>query len=189
VRELIALHGGGVEAASAGPGQGATFSVRLPLASSAALGAHSMEEDAATHARAAPPSSPRRVLLVDDNRDSAESLAALMQMLGHEVFQAHGGREAIELARASGPDLILLDIGMPDMSGYDVARALRAEPGLSATRLIALTGYGSEEDRRESRAAGFDDHLVKPVDFDRLERILARLPAAQAQTAPRSAAA
>ena len=176
VRELVALHGGSVEAASAGTGQGATFSVRLPLASPAVLGARP-EDDSATQA-GVPPSTRRRVLLVDDNRDSAESLAALMQMLGHEVLQAHGGREAIELARACRPELVLLDIGMPDLNGYDVARALRAEPGLSGTWLIALTGYGSDDDRSASRAAGFDDHLVKPIDFDRLERILARLPAA-----------
>ena len=105
-----------------------------------------------------------------------------MQMLGHEVLQAHGGREAIELARACRPELVLLDIGMPDLNGYDVARALRAEPGLSGTWLIALTGYGSDEDRSASRAAGFDDHLVKPIDFDRLERILARLPDAPPAT-------
>ena len=178
VRELVALHGGSVEAASAGTGQGATFSVRLPLASPAALGARP-EDAAAPHARAVPSSTGRSVLLVDDNRDSAESLAALLQMLGHEVRQAYCGREAIELARACQPELVLLDIGMPDLNGYDVARALRAEPGLSGTRLIALTGYGSDEDRSASRAAGFDDHLVKPIDFDRLERILARLPDAR----------
>ena len=123
--------------------------------------------------RAPPPVRPRRVLLADDNLDSAESLAALLRILGHDVIAAYDGRGAIAAARLHRPDLILLDIGMPDMNGYDVARHLRAEPGLDATTLIALTGYGSEDDRRRSRAAGFDGHLVKPIDFDELERLLA----------------
>jgi CheY-like chemotaxis protein len=102
------------------------------------------------------------------------------------VHQAHDGRQALELARRLVPDLVLLDIGMPGMSGHEVARRLRAEPGLAGTTLIALTGYGSAEDRRESREAGFDGHLVKPVDFDALERILASVPP---RAAHRSAAA
>ena len=124
------------------------------------------------------------MLLADDNLDSAESLAALLRVLGHDVVAAYDGRGAIAAARRHRPDLILLDIGMPDMNGYDVARQLRAEPELDATTLIALTGYGSEDDRRRSRAAGFDGHLVKPIDFDELERLLAVFGRGEA-TAPR----
>jgi CheY-like chemotaxis protein len=126
------------------------------------------------------------VLLVDDNRDSAESLAQLLQLFGHEIWQVYSGREAVAAARSRLPDLVLLDIGMPDLSGYEVARQIRAEPSLAGTTLVALTGYGSDEDRRRSLAAGFDCHLVKPIDFDDLERILA---APGARAAARSAAA
>jgi CheY-like chemotaxis protein len=123
----------------------------------------------------------RRVLVVDDNRDSAESLAALLGMLGHEVDQAYDGPAALATARTRFPDLVLLDIGMPGMSGHEVARQIRAEPALLGTTLIALTGYGSAEDRHESRAAGFDGHLVKPIDFEALQRIIEGLPPAQAR--------
>jgi signal transduction histidine kinase len=183
VRELVALHDGIVEAQSAGPGQGAEFAVRLPLVEAPARGVPE-PANRATRAGASPHA--RRLLVVDDNRDSAESLAALLGMLGHEVREAFDGRQAIEVARAWLPDLVLLDIGMPGLTGHEVARRLRAEPGLADTTLIALTGYGSAEDRRESREAGFDGHLVKPVDFDALERILASVPP---RAAHRSAAA
>ena len=119
-----------------------------------------------------PTERPRRVLLVDDNRDSAESLAQLLRLFGHEVEQAYSGTEALATARGRRWDVVLLDIGMPDVSGYEVARQLRAEPSLADTMLVALTGYGSDDDRRHSRAAGFDGHLVKPIDFEHLERIL-----------------
>ena len=183
VRELVTLHGGSVQASSAGPGTGAEFVVRLPLAPALAA-----EPQAARLAGAgAPPTAAcaRRVLLVDDNRDSAESLAQLLRLFGHEIWQAHSGYEALAAARSRRPDLVLLDIGMPDLSGYEVARQIRAEPSLAGTTLVALTGYGSEEDRRRSLAAGFDGHLVKPIDFDDLERILA----APERVAERSAAA
>jgi CheY-like chemotaxis protein len=126
------------------------------------------------------------VLLVDDNRDSAESLAQLLRLFGHEIWQAYSGREALAAARSRHPDLVLLDIGMPDISGYEVARQIRAEPALAGATLVALTGYGAEEDRRRSFAAGFDAHLVKPIDFEALERILAatgETPAAQSAAA------
>jgi signal transduction histidine kinase/DNA-binding response OmpR family regulator len=173
VRELVGLHGGTVEASSPGPGQGAEFVVRLPLAVRPVVEAR--PADTAADARRRPSVPARRVLLVDDNQDSAESLAALLRVLGHDVSAAYDGRGAIAAARLDRPDLILLDIGMPDMSGYEVARLLRAEPGLDATTLIALTGYGSDDDRRKSRAAGFDGHLVKPIDFEDLERLLGSL--------------
>jgi CheY-like chemotaxis protein len=169
VREIVLLHAGTVEASSMGPGRGAQFVVRLPLAVRPAE-AQPLRQ-AATAAPA--PVRRRRVLLADDNLDSAESLAALLRILGHDVIAAYDGHGAIAAARLHRPDLILLDIGMPDVNGYDVARHLRGDPGLDATTLIALTGYGSEDDRRRSRAAGFDGHLVKPIDFDELERLLA----------------
>jgi CheY-like chemotaxis protein len=125
------------------------------------------------------------VLLVDDNRDSAESLAQLLRLFGHEIWQAYSGREALTAARNRRPDLVLLDIGLPDLSGYEVARQMRAESALAGATLVALTGYGSEEDRERSFAAGFDGHLVKPIDFQDLERILA---APAAMPAARSAA-
>jgi CheY-like chemotaxis protein len=123
------------------------------------------------------------VLVVDDNPDSAESLAALLSIVGHEVHQAHDGRQALELARRRVPDLVLLDIGMPGMSGHEVARRLRGDVGLRETVLIALTGYGTDEDRRASHEAGFDGHLVKPIDFEALERILAALPTRRSEAA------
>jgi CheY-like chemotaxis protein len=125
----------------------------------------------------------RRVLVVDDNQDSAESLAALLEVLGHDVHAAHDGRQALELASRLAPDVVLLDIGMPGMSGHEVARRLRADTGLRNTVLIALTGYGTDEDRRASREAGFDGHVVKPIDFDALERILAMWPARRPEAA------
>jgi signal transduction histidine kinase len=178
VRELVGLHGGTVSAASPGRGAGAEFTVRLPLAeASQATGG----EPAARAGRPSGqgPADGHRILVVDDNRDAAESLAALLTLLGHEVSQAHDGPAALELARTLVPDLILLDIGMPGMSGYEVARTLRGAPEASAVTLIALTGYGSADDRRESREAGFDGHLVKPIDFDALERTLMQLPPAR----------
>ncbi len=187
VREIIALHGGSVEASSAGPGQGAEFVVRLPLVPEDALESPLPATGRSDAPRPPPAAHARRLLLVDDNRDSAESLAALLRMLGHEVWQAYDGREALAVARGRRPDLVLLDIGMPDISGYEVARELRADPSLDATTLIALTGYGSDDDRRRSLAAGFDGHLVKPIDFDHLERVLASLP--RSSPAERSAAA
>jgi len=177
VRELVALHDGSVEASSAGVGQGAEFAVRLPLAR--ALGAE-LPERLAVRSSTRPARRMRRVLVVDDNRDSAESLAALLGMLGHEVDQAYDGPAALETARTRFPDLVLLDIGMPGMSGHEVARRIRAEPALVGTTLIALTGYGTAEDRHESRAAGFDGHLVKPIDFEALQRIIESLPPSKA---------
>jgi len=179
VRELVALHGGTVTASSAGAGRGAAFVVRLPLAPARAAETRAAAEPGGpSSAGLAAPT--RRVLLVDDNRDSAESLAALLTMLGHEVYQAYDGPAALAAAPSWLPDLVLLDIGMPGMSGYEVARGLRADPRLDGATLIALTGYGSAKDRYESRAAGFDGHLVKPIDFDALEHIIQSLPTSRA---------
>jgi CheY-like chemotaxis protein/nitrogen-specific signal transduction histidine kinase len=178
VRELVALHGGSVRVASAGPGEGTEFEVRIPM-----IAAPARAPAAPAERPARPGTGARRVLVVDDNQDSAESLAALLEVLGHEVHAAHDGRQALELAGRLAPDLVLLDIGMPEMSGHEVARRLRADTGLRNTVLIALTGYGTDEDRRASREAGFDGHLVKPIDFDALERILAMWPARRPEAA------
>lgn len=116
----------------------------------------------------------RRILVVDDNQDSAESLALLLEIYGHEVRTAFAGPAALETASTFRPDVVLLDIGLPGMDGYEVARRLRAEH--DRCRLIALTGYGRDDDRERSREAGFDHHLVKPVDLNELARVLGPLP-------------
>jgi signal transduction histidine kinase/ActR/RegA family two-component response regulator len=168
VRRLVELHGGKVEARSAGPGQGSEFIVTLPRA---------LDVDVTTPV--APPmlaargGAARRVLVVDDNRDSADSLAMLLRVLGHEVEVAHDGVEALRLAARVQPDVVLLDIGLPRINGYDVARQLRQMPWARSILLIAVTGWGQDEDRRRSRESGFDRHLVKPVDLAALQNLLA----------------
>jgi CheY-like chemotaxis protein len=167
VRRLVTLHGGRVTARSGGRGQGSEFEVRIPLSTAGVE-------------RAAPGPSPsaarrsRRFLVVDDNADSAESLAVVLRLGGHDVRIAQDGRAALEAARAGSPDVVLLDIGLPGMSGYDVARELRSADG-ARPFLVALTGYGQPEDRVRSQKAGFDLHLVKPVDMVRLEDALSVL--------------
>jgi PAS domain S-box-containing protein len=167
VRGLVDLHGGAVEAMSEGPGRGSKFMVRLPLAVSAQF-----EEAAA--GTDAPPATivGRRVLVADDNKDAADALAMLLELGGHEVRVAHGGRDALSLAQTFRPDVALLDIGMPELNGYEVAKELRREPWGSRMCLIALTGWGQDEDRQRAKDAGFDRHLTKPVDTDALEILL-----------------
>ena len=163
VRQLVQLHGGTVEASSAGPGRGSTFTVRLPV-----LADPPDSDDAARPAVAGPA---RRVLVIEDNEDAREMLRNLLHILGHEVHEACDGASGIEEARRLRPDAALIDIGLPGIDGYEVARRIRADaPG---TRLVAVTGYGQPEDRERALAAGFDVHLVKPVDPDQLQRLLA----------------
>src|SRR5690606_35569965 len=152
---------------------GATFTVRLPMAASTAA-----LEDAPTGG--GPAAARISVLIVDDNRDSAETLAFLLKMEGHEVRTAHDGPEALRLLQGYRPRLILLDLGLPGMSGYEVARRIRSSPDLGEVRLAALTGWGQEEDRRGTREAGFDDHLVKPTDPVEVSALLAELAGAGA---------
>jgi CheY-like chemotaxis protein len=121
-----------------------------------------------------------RILLADDNRDALDSLATLLQCDGHEVHTAADGAEALAVAAEYRPNVVLLDIGMPKLDGYEVARRIRAEPWGKATVLIALTGWGQDEDRRRSREVGFNSHLVKPLDPDALSKLLSRLPSLQA---------
>jgi CheY-like chemotaxis protein len=170
---LVELHAGQVEAHSAGRGQGSEFVVRLPpLADESRAPAPKQSEPRTPGARL-------RVLVVDDNVDAAQSLALLLDVLGHEAQVAHDGREALRLARVAPPDLVLLDIGLPGMDGYETCRALRAA-GLRA-RIIAFTGYGGDVDRRRSSDAGFDAHLSKPLEVDKLRSLLDELVAQRPQ--------
>jgi CheY-like chemotaxis protein len=114
-----------------------------------------------------------RILVVDDNVDSAEVLGALLEHMGHEVFVAYTGARALEVAHERRPDVVLLDLALPDVSGFDVARSMRKDPGLAAARIVGLTGFGSDEHRKRAKEAGLDDYLVKPVDADRLGKLLA----------------
>lgn len=168
VRRLVEMHGGTIAARSEGLGRGSTFTVRLPLASAGEDGAAG-EAVARPEGRAAA----RRVLVVDDNLDAAETLAMLLSLQGHEATTAHSGPEALEAARARRPEVVFLDIGMPGMDGYEVARRLRADPALAGTTLVALTGWGSEDDKRRSQDAGFDVHLTKPVEPTAVAEVLA----------------
>jgi CheY-like chemotaxis protein len=162
VKGLAELHGGSAQARSAGLGQGSEFFVRLPLGAPPPAVSNSASE------APPPPAVSRRILIADDNQDAAESLALLLELGGHTVRTAHRGRAALSLAQTFRPDAVLLDIGMPDLSGYEVAQTLRREPWAHRTHLIALTGLGQEADRRRALEAGFDHHLVKPVDTDQL---------------------
>jgi PAS domain S-box-containing protein len=173
VRSLVELHGGSVAARSAGLGQGSVFSVRLPLAP-----ARDVAAAGATGTTLEPARRGLRVLVVDDLRDAAESMAALLQLRGHEVQVAHDGSSAIDVALRERPDLVLLDIGLPGQNGYEACRGMR-EGGLTDTLIVAVSGYGQPEDRRLSQVAGFDDHLVKPVDPARLQALVDRRAAAR----------
>jgi PAS domain S-box-containing protein len=168
VKGLLDLHGGSVEARSGGPGQGSEFIVRLALAVTQAV-------EACPPAAADAPRAmlPRRILVVDDNVDAANGLAMILALEGHDTETAHDGEEAIEKAAARPPDVILLDIGMPKLNGYDTCRRIRGHPWGKNIMLVALTGWGQEEDRRRSHDAGFDGHIVKPVDSETLRKILA----------------
>ncbi len=171
VRSLVELHGGSVRAHSEGPGRGSEFVVRMPALSEPG-GALSGHVEATAPALV---SSRRRVLCVDDNVDACESLGMLIRLMGHEVRLANDGIVALEAAAEFRPDLILLDIGMPGIDGYEVARRLRRQPEFERTRVVAVTGWGAAEDRARSREAGFDDHLTKPVDPRTLASLLHQL--------------
>ncbi len=168
VRKLVEMHAGSVEAFSAGVGQGSEFVVRLPVA--APISAPPPEPIAPAPILAAG----LRILVVDDNRDSANSLSLLLQLIGHETQEAHDGLEAVETAAAFRPDVILLDIGLPKLNGYEVCRRVREQPGGKAIVVIGLSGWGRDEDREMSKDAGFDAHMVKPVDFAALTKLLAQ---------------
>ncbi|MCL7421043.1 MAG: PAS domain S-box protein [Methylobacter sp.] len=166
VRQLVEIHGGTVTAASAGVGQGSSFTVRLP-----ALTMKSTDTES-TQTQSMLPIPKFRILVVDDYLDAAESLTMLLQAEGHEVETADCGLKAIEQAQSFRPQVVLLDIGLPDLDGYEVAKRLRALPETRDTVLIALTGYGQTEDRERSELAGFNHHLLKPVNFEKLSALL-----------------
>jgi CheY-like chemotaxis protein len=162
VRSLVQLHGGSVEAHSEGVGRGSEFVVHLP-----ALDRHEPRGQAPrTQGRTA--QRPRRVLVVDDNVDAADTLAEALRHAGHEVREEYDGPSALGAAKQFQPDVILLDLGLPGMDGFEVARRLRTDAGLSKVRLVAITGYGQAEDRKRTAELGIGQHLVKPVDLDRV---------------------
>jgi two-component system, sensor histidine kinase len=167
-RTLTELHGGKIEAHSAGAGKGCEFVVQLPLATLA-------EREAAAQRPPAADGEPQRhrVMIVDDSVDGAESMSVLLEMLGHEVRVVYEGKAALPTAQEFKPEVVILDIGLPDMSGYQVARALRAHPVSAGALLIALTGYGQQSDRQRTHEAGFDHHLVKPASLEDVERAIA----------------
>ena len=173
VRRLMQMHGGTVTAASEGSGRGSEFTIRLPLLPAEAAPARAA--DGAVRAELAPVVG-RRILVADDNPDALASLAEVLKLQGHEVFSAANGTLALECAERHRPDVALLDIGMPLLDGYEVARRIRAQPWGAQVTLLALTGWGQEPDRRRSQSAGFDQHLVKPLDLARLNELLGRLP-------------
>ena len=168
VKKLVELHGGTITARSEGTDQGSEFTVRLPLVPRpvATNGATPPPASAVVEARSA------RILVVDDNVDTARGMARLLKLVGHSVATAHSGPEAIETARQHRPEVVLLDIGLPGMSGYEVAARLRQEESCQGALIIAVSGYGQEDDRRRSRKAGFDHHLLKPLDHDALLELL-----------------
>jgi PAS domain S-box-containing protein len=170
VQRLLAFHGGSIEARSEGPGKGSEFVARIPLAYGPEAGASAGESP--KNSASAFPS--RRILIVDDNKDAADSLGMLMRMLGHEVHTAHDGLEAVGAAATFQPEVVLLDIGLPKLNGYEAAVRIREQKGCAGVRLIALTGWGQSEDRRRSQEAGFDYHLTKPVEIALLQEMLAR---------------
>jgi CheY-like chemotaxis protein/nitrogen-specific signal transduction histidine kinase len=174
VKNLVEMHDGSVEGSSAGVGQGSEFVVRLPLLSGLRPSQSRAPSDAEPGGTVQ-----RRILLVDDNRDSADSLAMLLKVMGHEVSTAHDGLEAVERAATFRPHVILLDIGLPRLNGYEAARRIREQQRHKDLTLVALTGFGQDEDRRRAEEAGFDAHMVKPVDFAALAKLLAASAAGQ----------
>jgi PAS domain S-box-containing protein len=167
VKSLVEMHGGAVTVHSEGPGRGTEFSVRLPIRAAETATAQPLLTPA-------PPAARRRVLIVDDSEDGAESLAMLLALDGHETHMVHDGLDALDAAERLRPDTVLLDIGLPRLNGYEVCRRLRQTPWGREMLLVALTGWGQHADRQRSTDAGFDAHLVKPVDYEELLRLLAR---------------
>ncbi|MDB6090232.1 MAG: hypothetical protein JWN85_3016, partial [Gammaproteobacteria bacterium] len=188
VQRLVEMHGGSVSAHSDGPGRGSEFTIRLPRYTGEGVGStqkmrpsnpSTLLEQSMTNAEASTRTQ-RRILVADDNNDALESLATLLELSGHEVYTAPNGAAALETAEQQRPEVALLDIGMPKLDGYEVARRIRAQPWGQRITLVALTGWGQDSDRRRSQEAGFDSHLVKPLDLDKLTDLLAELPASVA---------
>ncbi len=167
MKQITELHGGTVRACSA-PGQGREFVVRLPVAVPDAL-----QPPSSITAAGQPTLRALRTLVVDDNVDAAEILEMLLTKTGHEVRIVHDGPAALAAALEFRPDVVLLDIGLPELDGYEIAKRIRQQPALASMVLVALTGYGQETDRQRSQEAGFDYYLVKPADFQKVQQILA----------------
>lgn len=165
VRQIALLHGGTIEARSDGIGHGSEFTLTLPVVAT--------EPATATNPLSGRPTAPRRILVVDDNQDAAESLSVLLQIAGHDVHNAFDGEAAVSVAQRVRPDVVILDLGMPVVSGYEVARRIREQPWGSLVYLVALSGWGQAEERLRTRAAGFDAHLVKPIAPEALDQLLA----------------
>ena len=168
VKRLAEMHGGSIEARSAGEGQGSEFIVHLPVLSKPSVAAQPA-------LAASEPSPERRILIVDDNLDAADSLAMLLEITGNKTYMAHDGVEAVEAIEEHRPEVVLLDIGLPRLTGHEVCRHVREQPWGKGIVMIALTGWGQEDDRRKSEEAGFNGHLVKPVDYDKLLELLSSL--------------
>jgi signal transduction histidine kinase len=180
VRRLLQMHDGAITAHSEGTGRGSEFVIRLPLLPETTQPANGQQSS--TPSDDAPPVR-RRILVADDNADALETLATVLELGGHEVFSAANGSLALESAERHLPEVALLDIGMPLLDGYEVARRIRAQAWGKRITLVALTGWGQDSDRRRSQEAGFDSHLVKPLDLEKLTQLLARLPASAAANA------
>jgi CheY-like chemotaxis protein len=170
VKNLVEMHGGSIEARSAGLNQGSEFIVRLPVA--VAPRADLANASASSTDTVAPP---RRILVVDDNVDAARALGLVLRVLGHDVRVVFSSEDCLKALETFVPEVLFLDIGLPGMDGYEVARAVRRLPGMDELFLVALTGYGREEDRRKTREAGFDYHLVKPAGMQDVQLLLATL--------------
>ena len=170
VKRLVEMHDGSVIAESGGPGMGSAFTVRLPQA----LSVTDMRSDDPPIFENATPAACRRILVVDDNQDGASSLVMLLKVMGHDTQTAHDGLEAVAAAEAFRPEVILMDIGMPKLNGYDACRRIRAQPWAEGIVLVAMTGWGQQEDRQKSKDAGFDGHLVKPASHAALMKVLAK---------------
>lgn len=164
-RSIVGLHGGTITGHSGGPGSGSAFVVRLPLSADGRV-----QPRAELPAVAGPG---RRVLVVDDNAEATWSLAKVLRAAGHDVDSASSGEEGLKAAQAQPPEVVILDVGLPDISGLEVARRIRAQPWGAAVLLIAATGWGAPQDQQETRAAGFDAHLVKPLNLAELRRLIA----------------
>ena len=173
VKRLVEMHNGHVTAESEGLGKGSTFIVRLPLAATQKIGGRRVAGDHRSRSL----SIPRRILVVDDNVDGAETLAMLLMLSGHTVERAHTGPDALKAAHAFQPRVMFLDIDLPGMSGYEVARQLRSDSTMDGLILVALTGWGSEDDRRQAKNIGFDHHLTKPVEIEKLHSLLIEIDA------------